>query len=205
AAAILLFALEGVVCLAIMLPLAMPLAGIGALLGRTWASHLRPRQIATALIVFPFLMGAEHGVRVHAPLRAVTTSVAIAAPPSAVWPHVIGFSELPPPNELLFASGIAYPMRAEIHGQGVGAVRHCVFSTGPFVEPITVWDPPRRLAFDVTSQPPGMRETSPYNHVYAPHLDGYPKSERGEFQARAAFRCRLEPKFAALALGIAVE
>ena len=24
----------------------------------------------------------------------------------------------------------------------VGAVRHCIFSTGPFVEPITVWDEP---------------------------------------------------------------
>lgn len=182
AAAILLFALEGVICLGLLLPLALPLVCIGALLGRAWASRLRPRQVAAVLIVLPMLMGAEHGVRVQAPLRAVTTSVTIAAPPRAVWPHVIGFSELPPPSELVFAAGIAYPMRAEIRGQGVGAVRHCVFSTGPFVEPITAWDPPRRLAFDVTEQPPGMRETSPYNHVYAPHLDGYPQSERGEFR-----------------------
>jgi hypothetical protein len=182
AAAILLFALEGVLCLGMLLPLALPLVCIGALLGRAWASRMRPRQMAAVLIVFPLLMGAEHGVRVRAPLRAVTTAVTIAAPPQAVWPHVIGFSELPPPSDLVFAAGIAYPMRAEIRGEGVGAVRHCVFSTGPFVEPITVWDPPRRLAFDVTEQPPGMRETSPYDHVYAPHLDGYPQSERGEFR-----------------------
>jgi hypothetical protein len=112
----------------------------------------------------------------------VVSEVTIAAPPEVVWQNVIGFSELPPPDEFLFAFGIAYPVRAVIRGEGVGAVRHCVFSTGPFVEPVTVWEPPHRLAFDVTAQPQGMRESSPYNHVYAPHLDGYPQSERGEFR-----------------------
>lgn len=73
-------------------------------------------------------------------------------------------------------------MRAEIDGQGPGAIRRCEFSTGPFIEPITVWDPPRRLSFDVDSQPPPMHEWSPYRRVHAPHLDGYLRSRRGEFR-----------------------
>ena len=58
---------------------------------------------------------------------------------------------------------MACPISAEIEGKGVGAVRHCIFTTGAFVEPITVWDEPNTLAFDVTEQPPPMKELSPYD------------------------------------------
>ena len=48
------------------------------------------------------------------------------------------FAEIPPPSEMLFRAGIAYPIRAEITGHGEGAIRRCVFSTAPFVEPIEI-------------------------------------------------------------------
>jgi hypothetical protein len=64
----------------------------------------------------------------------------------------------------------------------VGAVRRCEFSTGDFVEPITVWDEARRLGFDVSEQPPPLTELSIYSRVYAPHIHGYFQSERGEFR-----------------------
>jgi len=41
--------------------------------------------------------------------------------------------------EPLFRLGFASPQYARIEGTGVGAIRYCVFSTGPFVEPITAW------------------------------------------------------------------
>jgi hypothetical protein len=63
----------------------------------------------------------------------------------------------------------------------VGALRLCHFSTGAFVEPITVWEPGRRLAFDVLSNPPPMTELSPYGDVEPPHLRDTFVSERGEF------------------------
>ena len=59
--------------------------------------------------------------------------------------YVVSFPPLAEPGDRLFRTGIAYPTRAEIHGHGVGAVRHCVFSTGTFVEPIEVWDEPLLL------------------------------------------------------------
>jgi hypothetical protein len=64
----------------------------------------------------------------------------------------------------------------------VGAVRRCVFSTGEFVEPITAWEPGRRLAFDVARSPPPLRELSLYAGAAPPHLDGYMASRRGEFR-----------------------
>jgi len=89
--------------------------------------------------------------------------------------------EIPPPKELLFRAGIAYPIRAEISGHGVGAVRRCIFSTGPFVEPIEVWDEPHLLKFGVTANPPSLNELTPYGHIDAPHLHGYFVSEQGQF------------------------
>jgi hypothetical protein len=107
---------------------------------------------------------------------------------------VVHFPDLPPPNQWYFRWGIASPQRARIDGQGVGAVRYCEFTTGTFVEPITHWEPGRRLAFDVTDQPAPMFELSPYRHVHPPHLDGYLRSNRGEFLSIAlpGGRTRLE-------------
>jgi len=73
-------------------------------------------------------------------------------------------------------------VRAWLGGRGVGAVRHCEFSTGPFVEPITRWEPGKRLSFDVASQPPPMQEWSPFKNVHPPHLDASLRSRRGEFR-----------------------
>jgi len=195
AGALVLFALEGVLCLAMAFPIAAVLALLGALLGRMVASRhrLRPSQALGLLLALPLLMGVE-AAGPTAPVREVVSTIEIDATPEVVWPRVVGFTELPPPRELVFALGIAHPVRARIDGEGVGATRMCEFSTGPFVEPITVWDPPRRLAFDVASQPEPMHETSPYRYLNAPHLVDGLRSRRGEFRlvALPGGRTRLE-------------
>jgi hypothetical protein len=95
---------------------------------------------------------------------------------------------------MLFRAGIAYPIRAQITGQGPGAVRNCIFSTGPFVEPIEIWDEPRLLRFGVTANPAPMQEWTPYAHIEPPHLHGYFVSEKGQFLLTplAGGRTRLE-------------
>jgi hypothetical protein len=77
---------------------------------------------------------------------------------------------------------VAYPIRAEISGRGSGAVRHCNFSTGAFVEPIEVWNEPTLLKFSVTQNPEPMQEWTPYREVHPAHLDGYLASQAGQFQ-----------------------
>jgi len=124
----------------------------------------------------------------------VTTSIEVNAPPEAVWRHVVSFSDITAPPAWYFRTGLAYPLRARIDGSGIGAVRHCEFTTGAFIEPITAWDAPRRLAFDVAAQPAPLQEWSPYPAVYAPHLDGFFRTSRGEFRLVAidGGRTRLE-------------
>ena len=58
-------------------------------------------------------------------------------------------------------TGITYPT----HAEGVGAIRKCNFTTGRFLEPITIWDEPNLLEFSVLDQPPPMVEWSIYNNL----------------------------------------
>ncbi|QOY91442.1 SRPBCC family protein [Paludibaculum fermentans] len=174
--------LEGVICLLMAAPIAIPLALLGVAIGN---SIRNPKHaLAPALLLAPLFGGVETQLPNHPALRSVETVVDIQAPPETVWRHVIEFPHLPQPREWYFQAGIAYPLRARIEGRGPGAVRYCEFSTGPFVEPITTWDEPKLLAFRVTSNPEPMRELSPYD-IHPAHLHGWFDSKRGQF--------RLEP------------
>lgn len=198
AALLLAVAIEGVICIGMAAPLGWVLAAMGATLGHFLQRARHPKALPSALallcVVQPALMGFEAAGLREPPIAPLRTAVEVDAPPAVVWRHVVSFAELPPPDDFLFRVGVAYPMRARIQGSGVGAVRRCEFSTGPFVEPITVWEPPRLLKFDVTSQPPAMRELNPLTQIQAPHLDQYMKSHGGQFLLTAlpGGRTRLE-------------
>ena len=179
-------AIEGLICVIMAAPLAFSLALLGGLVGyliqRRGGAGREATQVYPALVVaLPLLLVAENASQPPAPVFEVRTSIEIQAPPAAVWDQVVAFSELPEPQEWLFHLGIAYPIRAEIAGSGPGAVRHCVFSTGAFVEPIEVWEEPRLLKFSVTSNPPPMQEWTPYEALHPPHLSGFLESDGGQF------------------------
>lgn len=191
----LLTAAEGALCLLMAAPLGAGIGAMGAVLGRRIA--LRDHGPAAHALLGVALLPAAAAAGAHRPasaLREVRSAIVVDAPPAAVWRRIIAFPPLPEPSELVFRAGIAYPERAELRGAGVGAVRYCVFSTGPFVEPVTRWEPGRRLSFDVAAQPRPLHEWSPYADVAPPHLDGYFRSRRGEFRLvpLAGGRTRLE-------------
>jgi uncharacterized membrane protein YhaH (DUF805 family)/uncharacterized protein YndB with AHSA1/START domain len=180
---LLLFALEGAICLGMSLPICLPLTIIGSLLGAGIAAHGRPSSVShmAFLLILPVIPVVENATMISN-ADMVLSSVTINAPPEKVWPNVVRFPELDPTDDWLFKLGVSYPIRARIEGDGIGAVRYCEFSTGPFVEPITAWEPPHRLAFNVTKQPEPMRELSFHSRVDAPHLNGYFRSQKGEFR-----------------------
>jgi hypothetical protein len=177
---------EGMVCLAMAAPLGITLALLGGAAGyaiqrRAWQAAQAHGALLLLLLGLPLLMGAEKAARPAAEELEVLTVMEADAPPEVVWENVVAFTQLAEPQEWLFRAGIAYPMRAEIHGHGVGAERHCVFSTGSFIEPIELWDAPRRLKFSVISNPAPMEEWTPYGSIHPAHLDGYFGSSGGQF------------------------
>jgi hypothetical protein len=185
-AVLVLFAFEGIFCLIMLIPLALPVCLLGALAGyfvqkASWSVR-SPGPLLVVLACLPTLIGAEGLSPRTPPLFPVSTAVEVDAAPERVWKHVVEFSTLPKPDDWVFRTGVAYPVRATIDGRGPGATRYCVFSTGSFVEPIEVWDEPRLLRFSVTSNPPPMKEWSPFADIHPPHLDNYLVSRRGQFK-----------------------
>jgi hypothetical protein len=191
---LMLCAIEGLICIVMAAPFGILFTWIGS--GLTYALMNRspksaPIAVLVAFLSIPFVGFVEND---SAPtLASVVTSVEINATPEQVWKNVVEFPELDQPEDLLFRAGIAYPINAEIAGQGTGAVRYCNFSTGSFVEPITTWDQPRLLAFTVEQQPPTMKELSFWD-IDAPHLNDYFVSKHGQFRLIALpnGRTRLE-------------
>jgi uncharacterized membrane protein YhaH (DUF805 family) len=179
-------AIEGAICLAMAVPLASLLALLGGSLGYViqaahWGRRNAPAMLSIAVLLTPGFYGVEHFTRPQPGTFEVKSAIEINAPPAQAWRKVVAFTEIPPPKETLFRAGIAYPIRAEITGHGPGAVRHCLFSTGPFVEPIIVWDEPRLLRFSVTTNPAPLNELTPYGHIEPQHLHGYFESHQGQF------------------------
>jgi hypothetical protein len=185
---LLFLALEGLICIVMAAPIVSALTLIGSFIGYAASGSRQKNEMnvygsfGLFLILFPAITYYENLKQHSEELIPIVTSVEIAAPPEKVWKNVVEFPELKPPTELLFKTGIAYPIRARIEGSGVGAIRYCEFSTGAFVEPITVWEENSLLQFSVEEQPIPMREISPYGNLDTPHLHDYFVSRKGQFK-----------------------
>lgn len=167
------FAIEGLICLLIAYPLAACAALIGSAFGLALARKRASNGAAFSTIaLLPLLLAAEMAAPPLAGF-ADTRSIDVNAPPAAVWNAIVHMGTIHNAPAAPFGWGLAYPVAGHITGQGVGAVRLGVFSTGIAYERVTRWELGRELWFDVLSDPPMMREDNPFGPVPAPHLEGY--------------------------------
>jgi len=183
AASLVLFGLgwEGAICIAMFLPIGIPLGALGGLLFY-YASRQIPARRTSAMLLFLPLGTLGFDVTAQPPVFTVTTTVDIAATPERIWPHVVSYANLEQPDDWVFHTGVGYPIHVRMVGSGTTGTRYCDFSTGSFVEPIEVWDAPRLLRFRVTESAVPMHEWSFYSHVEPKHLHGYFVSKEGEFR-----------------------
>ena len=171
--ALIMFALEGLVCIVMAAPLAVVAVLVGALIGRSIAiARHDPRKPFLTVALLPAVFAFEAAMPPSVTI-ATQESIVIAAPPSAVWRILTSDAPITAPVGLVGRAGLAHPLRGRLLGEGVGADRIGYFSTGVARERITQWRPGRRLAFALLSQPPAMEEMSPYREVHAPHVHGY--------------------------------
>lgn len=203
--ALLMFALEGLVCILLVVPLGTAAAMAGGTLGRYLAAvgHRRGRPLL-GVATLPLIFVVE---AVVPPAVTITTyeTVEIAAPPLRVWRVLTSNEPIGSDPRLIALAGFAFPIRGTLMGEGVGALRLGEFSTGIAHERVTAWQPGRKLAFTVIDQPAMMAEMSPYRRVHAPHLTGYFETGNTSFElqprpggttrliARASHVLRLDP------------
>ena len=125
--AIVIVALEGLICLIMAAPIAYCLALMGGFVGyaiqsRPWLNDHTMSVTLGMVLLLPSLMAAESRNEPEPDLRAINTEVIIDAPPERVWQFVVAFPPLDEPDDWFFQTGVAYPQKAEIKGTGVGAV-----------------------------------------------------------------------------------
>jgi hypothetical protein len=182
---LLAFAWEGIICMIMAFPIGMAFTYLGFLVGMMFLKNdldsKSPTIITILLLSVPSLMAFEDNQPESDDVRFVKSSIEIKASPEIVWKNVLEFPQLKDPNEFIFKTGIAYPINATIQGKGVGAVRRCNFTTGCFIEPITIWNKPNLLRFSVDDQPEPMKEMSLYD-IHPTHLHGYWVSKQGQFK-----------------------
>ncbi len=179
----LLFAIEGIICIIMASPIMALSTLVGSLIGYWLVKNKKANSKQVySFVLLPVIFISVDSVISTTEYLEVRSSIEINAPIDKVWENIISFGQIDEPEEWIFKTGIAYPTHAEIKGKGVGAIRYCNFTTGSFVEPITVWNEPDLLKFDVQEQPTPMRELNPFWDVHPPHLDGYFQSKRGQFK-----------------------
>jgi hypothetical protein len=172
--------IEGLICVAMAIPILIPCTMIGSLLvylARTWSS---PKHPAVLGLLAPMTLFFD--VKATPPVYTVTTRMVVNAAPERVWKYVVAFPGIAAQPDWVLRTGVAYPIRTRIVGSGVGAARKCDLSTGTVEERVVVWDEPRLLRFDVTATPPAMKETGLYGPINAKHLNGYYIGKQGEFR-----------------------
>ncbi|GAA4505626.1 hypothetical protein GCM10023172_33740 [Hymenobacter ginsengisoli] len=205
--------LEGFICLAMALPIAIVMALLGAALGTLMVQATgRPRPLPLFMTVLVLYPAAQHYEASHpAPVvpRLVTTQLEVNAPPARVWAVLTRPVQYPAATGW-FRAGVVYP-RSTALGLDPATGRRtlvCRYSQGLAHLPVLAWQPGRQLTFAVppADMPAPMHELSPYPQVHAPHLHGYFQVDSGTFrlrplpggrtllEARTVYRHRIGPR-----------
>ena len=204
---------EGLICIAMALPVALLMALIGAGLGTllvqlTGRSRPLP-MLMTVLVLYP--AAQEYEVRHAAPSepQLVTTQLKVDAPPSRVWAVLTRPVHYPAATGW-FRAGVAYPVSTALAFDSAAGRRTlvCRYSQGRAYLPVVAWQPGQQLTFAVppADMPAPMHEISPYPQLHAPHLHGYFQVDSGTFrlrplpggrtllEARTVYRHRIGPR-----------
>ena len=172
---------EGLICIAMAIPLILPLGAFGGwLMYKSQSLSVSKGPIALLACLPLGTLGFDFTAQ--PPVYKIQTSIVISASPETVWKYVVAFPQMEEPTQWFFKAGLAYPKKVRIEGHGTDATRYCDFSTGSFVEPIEIWDQPHLLQFAVTESPAPMKELNPFADIEPKHLHGYMVSRRGQFR-----------------------
>lgn len=144
---------EGIICLTMLLPVALIMAMLGGAAGVFCARRFSKTPLLCVAIL-PFVVaGTERWAGPAYEVREVATSIAIQAAPATVWRQIERVAPIRMEEQRFSWSqkiGFPRPIEATLSGEGVGAVRHATFAGGVlFVETVTLWEPGRRLGFDI--------------------------------------------------------
>lgn len=178
---------EGIICLTMLMPVALVIAMLGGGAGAFCARRFGKTPVVCVMIL-PFIVSAaERWAGPAYEVCEVATSIRIQAAPATVWKQIERVPLIRPEEQRFSWSqkiGFPRPLEATLSGESVGAVRHATFAGGvSFVETVTVWEPERRLGFDIHADTVNIPPHTLDEHVTigGPYFD----TLHGEYQIEA--------------------
>ena len=199
------FAWEGLICIFLWLPLFLVMSLLGglaaALVGRSLRGRRARAAVAGCIALLPAAVAPlERRAAGRDELRVVATEIEIAAAPETVWREIARVRKFEPQEHRFawsHAIGFPRPVEATLSREGVGGVRHASFEGGVlFVETIRVWEPERRLAFAIETDPDAIPARTLDEHVTVggPYFDVLEGEYRIEPLAGGRVRLHLESR-----------
>jgi hypothetical protein len=164
---------ETIICVVMLLPIYMPLATVGGLIGAYIRKNYcnKTNLSATACIaVLPIALGLVE-FQVESPIarHTIATQIRIAAPAEAVWaalPNVRSIESEELPWTLSHALGIPRPVSATTENFAIGGIRRITWEQGvQFEEKITGIENGRRFSYDVLADEQSMTIAGLDTHV----------------------------------------
>jgi hypothetical protein len=163
--------IEGAICIAMALPIALICASIGGVIGGIIGRYGKLSRTATlSVAILPFVLGPAEA-RLTAPdrTRTVSSEIRIHASPSVVWQNIERVPSIAPSEiQTTWAQRIGFPrpVEATLSYEGIGGVRHASFERGLlFIETVTAWEPQHRLAFSIKADTAHIPPTTLDEHV----------------------------------------
>ena len=164
--------IEAAVCVLMGAPILL----LGTLTGGLLAHAVLPRnsrdsRLRVTFVVFlPFIAAAiEARLQWPTEIKAIETTIEIAAPPEAIWPEIASVRAIPPEqiaDRWIYRVDFPKPIAATLDREGVGGIRTATFERGvSFFETVNEWDPPRRRAFSIHADPDFIPHTAFDRHI----------------------------------------
>ena len=159
---------EGAICIVMSLPVFVPFASLGGVLGGIRALRGPGGRLVAAMLPFVAYPIEQQFRTPQAPHR-LETSIAIHAPAAAVWEEIVEVPTITPAEQrpALFTSlGFPRPISATVDRRGVGGVRRARFEGDVlFLEKVTHFEPGERLRFTIAAQTDSIPPETLDRHV----------------------------------------
>jgi hypothetical protein len=164
---------EGLICVVMLIPVMMVLSTLGGLMAAAVRKLTRGRsQLKCAALVasLPYVLAPIESLKDHSKeIRQVHNSIEVAAAPEQVWQEIRSvpkIREQEHSTSWIHWIGFPRPEEAVLEGEGVGSVRMARFERGLlFVERVTEWQEPKRLAFSIRADTASIPPTTLDEHV----------------------------------------
>ena len=171
----LFFAIEGLACWIMILPVFLVVASAGGLLAgyfklKNAKSKGGDKIYVSTLVLLPLLVAPLESMLPHPPeVYTAYTCIDIAAPPARIWPNVTRVRAIPAGQDkgwLTRFLGFPRPVKAELNYEGVGAYRTAYFTGGlQFHETVSEYENQRKMVFAIKAYPHEIPAATLDEHV----------------------------------------